>query len=408
MVGLVGLAAAVAVLDVAGAAAWRSTAAVASLDAVGATRRLAESPVLALPEAVRRSRRLVGRELVTAPSSELTLALDRVATLQRRWFVSDPSGFKNAARAALLDGRTEEAVVELRAALERDPTSPTIHRLLAYMLVSRGDRELALDHLAEAAAIAPGVVRPAVTLTESEAAWVRSTGLERALERYPRQRTKTIIALARQLRSDGTSERGRALLTAEPPHPEVELELASWDMREGLFEDALERLDRVAGRSLNPASVRARAWARKAEVLDAKGEPDRAREAAARALVLDPESPAPHLALARLADRRGDAEAALAHLRSAWGLTPTDVRLLNRISAAAEAAGEIGDARLALRRAVELAPESSAQAARLVDFELRHGQYMEAALDLGRFLDRFPTDPTLLRLADRLQQEVTR
>jgi predicted TPR repeat methyltransferase len=112
--------------------------------------------------------------------------------------------------------------------------------------------------------------------------------------------------------------------------------------------------------------------------------------------------------MARLAERRGDTEGALAHLRRAWGLTPTDVRLLNRISEVAEAAGESGDARLALRRAAELAPDSAAQAARLVDFELRHGLYMEAALDLGRFLDRFPTDPTLLRLADRLQRDVTR
>ena len=403
-----GVAAVISGMDVAGARWWRRTAEIASVDSTRATIRIRESGAFAVPEAVRRSRRLVGKDLATAPAAHLIAALDRVGTAQQAWFYTDPAGFKNAARAALIAGRLDDARRWIEGAVFRDPTSPALHRLLAYTLTLRGRREEALDHLAQARGLAPGFSRPDVSLTHEETLWVRAEGLQRARNLYPRQRIRNTVELARQLRLDGSEEEGRAALAAELPHPIVDLELAVWDQNAGLLDEAQARLDRVAGRAVNPASLRARAWAQMAEVKDLQGDLDGATEAAGRALALDPTSPAPHLALARLAERRGDKDGALAHLRRAWGLTPTDVRLLNRFSEAAEAAGELGDARLALVRAVELEPDSVTQAARLVDFQLRNGRYMEAALDLGRFLDRFPTDPTLLRLADRLQREVTR
>ncbi len=408
VVAVAGVAAAASVLDAVGSGWWRRTVEIASVDSSAGAIRLATGPALAIPESVRRSRRLVGRDLATASPADLTAALDRLGRLQRAWFHPDPTGFKNAARAALIDGRLGDALGWLEMAVSRDPTSPSLHRLLAYALSLQGQRTLALDHLAQAKGLASGLDRPAVALTAEEDRWVRWEGLERALALYPRQRVRTVVALARQLRHDGAEEQGRAALQAELPHPEIELELAAWDLDAGLTDDARGRLERVADRAVNPAPLRARAWAQMAEVRILQGDTQGAQEAAGKALALDPTSPAPHLALARLAERSGDTDRALLHLRRAWGLTPTDVRLLNRISQAAEAAGDLGDARLALVRAVELQPDSVAQAAKLVDFQLRNGRYMEAALDLGRFLDRFPTDPTLLRLADRLQREVTR
>jgi Tfp pilus assembly protein PilF len=243
-------------------------------------------------------------------------------------------------------------------------------------------------------------------LTEEDERWVRNEGLRRALHLYPRQRVRTVLTLAEQLRSEGYEDRGRLALEAELPHPEVQLALARWDRDAGHLADARMRIERITGRLIYPASMRSRAWALLAEVRDLDGDSEGASAAAREALQLDAKSTAPHLALASLAERRGDYEASLGHLRAAWGLTPADARLLVRISSVAEKAGEVADARLALERAVELQPDSPALAARLVDFHLRHGQYMEAALRLHRATERFPTDPTLARLAEELQRAV--
>ena len=57
-------------------------------------------------------------------------------------------------------------------------------------------------------------------------------------------------------------------------------------------------------------------------------------------------------------------------------------------------------------QAVEIDPASPALASRLVQLQLRSRRYTEAAVTLSEFLDRHPTDPGLLQLADRLHREV--
>ena len=61
---------------------------------------------------------------------------------------------------------------------------------------------------------------------------------------------------------------------------------------------------------------------------------------------------------------------------------------------------------LALERAVEVDPDSSAAAARLVALQIRQGRYAEAAITVSRALDRHPTDPVLLELTERLRREI--
>jgi len=109
------------------------------------------------------------------------------------------------------------------------------------------------------------------------------------------------------------------------------------------------------------------------------------------------------VALARLARKRGDTEAALRYMRSAWGVAPSNIGVLLEVAATAEAAGALSDARLALQRAEELAPDRVDVGLRLADFLLRHGQYMRAAMVLSRQLDRHPMDPRLITMAARLQ-----
>jgi tetratricopeptide (TPR) repeat protein len=128
--------------------------------------------------------------------------------------------------------------------------------------------------------------------------------------------------------------------------------------------------------------------------------------AAQEGLKLDPDSAAPYVTLAGLAQGRGDLEGALDHLRRAWGMQPADTRLLTRIASVAEQAGKWEDALLALERAVEIEPGSPDHAVRLVSLQLRAGRYAEAAVALSESLDRHPTNPGLLSLADRLPREV--
>ena len=395
-------------VDAVGAGWWRRTAAVIAVNPASGVDRLTAGALLDLPEAVRRSRRLVARDLAQAPPERVGAALERVGNAQRWWLHTDSAGFKNAARAAMVDGRGEDGGVWLGDAIRRDPTSPALHRLAAWLENQRGDRESAMDHLAEAYALAPGIRKSPVELTDDDERWVRNEGLQRALTLYPRQRVRTVLTLAEQLRTDGREDRGRVALENELPHPEIELALARWDRDSGQLADADARLQRVTSRRIYPAPIRARAWAVLAEVRDLGGDPSGAAAAARESLRLDSNSTAPHLALARLAESRGDYEGSLRHLRAAWGLTPADPRLLVRISSVAEKTGEIADARLALERAAELEPESPVIAARLVDLHLRNGQYMEAALKLHQFTERFPTDTRLLRLAEKLQREVNK
>ena len=393
-------------VDTVGARWWRQTARMIEFDPNGAVNRMADDPLFRIPAAVQRSVFLAPRPLANAEIDRVVIALDRMSNLQWRWFGTDPSGFKNCARAALLDNRLADATTCLEAAVSRDPTSPSLRRLAALLLVYQGRLPEAMDHLAEAYALAPGLRHPEVVLAPENERWVQYEGLGRALDLYPRQRVQTVLHLAEILREDGDEARGREALESELPHPEVELKLAQWDREAGLLDDARMRLEAIVGRRGYPARIRARAWAQLAQVRDLAGDGEGAVAAARQALALDARSTAPHLALAELAERRFDYSAALEHLRSAWGLTPADARLLVKISMMAEKAGEISDARFALERAVVVEPDSPEMAARLVDFHLRHGQYMDATLRLNEFTSRFPSDPRLLRQAERLSREV--
>jgi tetratricopeptide (TPR) repeat protein len=369
---------------------------------------LAESPWLRLPSAVHRFRRLPARALGAAPDELVVSALTAVAGSQLIWTPADANGFKNLARARLIQGLLEDAAVDLERAVTRDPTSPGLHRLVALAERARGRQEATLDHLATAEGLATGQGLGAVELTPEDADWVRLEGLERRIELYPRARVRGLIALARELRGRGDDERGRRMLEPEVQDPRVALELAEWDLGVGRPEEAEHRLDAVLARQGLPAALRAQAWATMATVRDAVGDLEGARAAARESMRLDPGSAAPYRVLAALAERRGDTEDALLNLRQAWGLNPTDVSLLLAVASTAERAGRYDDARLALERAVGVDPENPALRVRLVAYQLRRRDLMDATLTLSAALDRFPTDPGLSRLADRLRSEVNR
>ncbi len=393
-------------LDACGSNGWNRIARTTAVNPEAGAVRLASSWVVALPPFIERSRRMAVRDLGMASREAVVEALARLGGLQLRWMPVDPLGFTNLARDLLLRDRPRESLLMLADALVRDPTSPSLHRLRALVLLSLGDHREGLDELATAEALAPGLRNPEVELTPEDHRWVRLEGLRLRRDFYPRQPTQTAIALARELLLDGDRAAARNVLSEFGNHPEVKMELARWAIDEGDPEPALELLAEITSRAAFPRPLRARAWAMAAVALDQGGDIDGALEAAHSALRLDPRSSAPYVTLAGLAQRRGDSAAALDHLRRAWGMAPTDTRLLVRIAAVAEEAGKPADALLALSRAVEIESGSPDLAARLAALQLRTGRFTEAALTLSRALDRFPTDPELLRLAERLQRDV--
>jgi tetratricopeptide (TPR) repeat protein len=377
------------------------------LDATTGSDRLAEDVTLAVPSAVYWSRRLRGGDLVEAEDSSAQAALDRVSRLQTAWFPSDPSGFVNRSRAELVGDRLVESLAALNEALVRDPTSPYLHRLRGALMRESGDVDGFLDHLAQAEAIAPSFNSPPIELLSEDRRWVRTEGIRRRVNLYPSQRTSNLLALATELRRQGDFEGASEVLGPVEGDPEVQIRMASWDLEVGMASRAIERVQGVAARRTMPTAIRVRALSVLAQARDAMGDSEAAVEAAEMALELSPGATAPYLALARMAERRKDYGTALEHLRKAWGLDPANVGLLLRFASIAQRAEMPADAKMALERAVELAPDRPEVAARLVEFHLRRGEYMDATFRLSDYLERFPTDPRLLRQAERLRKAVS-
>jgi len=406
MAALAALAVVVTGIDTVSWFGWQRIARTMALNAEAGAAQLASSTFVSLPAFVERSRRLAVADLGAASREAVVQALARVGGLQVRWMPADPAGFTNHARELLLRDRAEAGRRALDDAILRDPTSPKLHRLRALVLLALGEERSALDDLAAAEAVAPGLRKPTVELTPENRRWVRLHGLRLRQAYYPRRRIENALALARELRADGDWAAARDVLSDLAYHPEVKLEMARWAIDDGDPERALDLLEEITSRVALPEALRARAWAVTAVALDQAGDGDGALQAAHSALRLDPRSSAPYVTLAGLAQKRGDSLEALEHLRRAWGINPSDTALLVRIAAVAEDAGKPADALLALGRAVEIEPDSPGLVARLAALQLRTGRFTEAALTLSRALDRFPTDPALLRLADQLRRDV--
>ena len=406
LVGWAAIAVSVAAVDGVGWQIRRTIGNKLSVNPEAAAIRLGSGPLVVLPSLVVRARRLVTGDLGGATEESLLRALTRIGRLQRRWMPADATGFVNLAREEFLRGRVQESVDALAMALVRDPTSAYLHRFNALFLLSLGDRDTALSELSVAEAIAPGLRLPEVELTAEDQRQVRLEGLRLRAEHYPRRRTETSLALARELRNDGDEMGARSMLEELRGRPEVEIEIARWEIEAGDYLEALDLLLPIARRKTNTRALRARSWSMVAIAQDLDGNGEEALSAARQALELDPDSPAPYVALAGLAQGRGELDDALDHLRRAWGMNPADVRLLTRIASVAEQAGKQEDALLALERAVEIEPGSPRLAARLVELQLRTGRYAQAAVTLSESLDRHPTDAGLLNLADRLPREV--
>lgn len=401
------VASATAASDVAGRAAWSWATAPLGASPEVARERLC-SPVVALPAAVHRSRRLLVSSLAPIGRSGAAEVLDALARRQRRWLPADPEGFTAAARARVLEGDEAEGARLLGEAIERDPTSPVLHRLAAVTAARLGREPEVRHHLVEAIALDPRLESPAVETTDAMRGDLRIEGLRRRLELYPRQRPTGSVELADALRAAGRTEEADEILRREASHPTVALALARQELDAGDVESAVVRLEALSDRRMLPARERSRALALLAQGYETLGDSERATRAAERAVAIGDAHAGAYVALAQLAGSRGDHQTELEYLRTARGLDPRDPRLLLRLAAAADRVGEAREAVRALERAVELAPDEPRYAERLVGYLRGRGDLHGAVYALTGALDRHPADPRLLALAERLRRDLDR
>jgi tetratricopeptide (TPR) repeat protein len=344
----------------------------------GAT-RLASESMVTLPSIVARSSWLSDQDLRVAPAPAIAEVLQRLGQLQRRWFVIDPVGAKNLSRVAMLNNDLATAVNQLRNALARDPTSPYLHRLAARVLQLVGRREELRDHLAEAEAIAPGYSQPPVTVSAEDEEWIRLEGLRRHVRIYRTNRIANTIRLVQELQRHGAEEEARQVIAGVSDHPLVLLEQARQAQAEGNAEAAIAAARQLTGNRRLPSSLRGQAWSVLATALCQNGDSATALIAARTATRLSSGSPAPFIALARVAETGGDPHAALDYLRRAWGLAPANIGVLLEVARLAEQVGKVDEGAEALQRATEIAPDREDLAILLVSYYRRNGSSINMA-----------------------------
>ena len=368
---------------------------------------LTSDPLLSWPAAVERYRLLPLSPLRTVEPALRQAVTEHRGRLQSRWLPLAPWGATDLARADAVAGDLNAAYAHIEEALARDPTSPYLQRVAAHIALNAGSYGRALDHLAEAWGLAPTTIPPAVEILPEDEDQVRLEGLRRRLRLYPRQQQQTYLSLAKELRSRGRHSESEEVLRQAGDGPEVLLERARWALADGTPETTLSLATPLASNAAMTRRLRAEALSLVSRARDAVGDHEGALSAARSATQLAPNSAAPFLALASLAERRGETSEALDHLRRARGIDPANVSILRRLARVAEQRDAIPEARGALERAVDLSPSDVTLAVELVQLLLRHGEYFDAAIALSRQLDRHPTNPRLLALAAQLPGATT-
>jgi predicted TPR repeat methyltransferase len=108
---------------------------------------------------------------------------------------------------------------------------------------------------------------------------------------------------------------------------------------------------------LDPAS--AEAWLRLAETRLALGDAEEASRDLAQSLALDPAQPSAHFRSGGLALRAEDGESAVEHFTAALAARPTWADAAFGLALGHRMAGDLGAARSAVQRAVELDPSKT-------------------------------------------------
>jgi len=262
-------------------------------------------------------------------------------------------------------GDHEQAAARIREALTQRPDEPFFHNNLGEALRARGDLEGALAAYREAVRLKPDYAQAHHNLG---LALHRSGRLEEAVAAYqaalagePRVadvHNHLAIALAALGRADQAIDRFRAALALTPEHAQACHNLAL-TLRErgesGALMEARELAARAAG--LAPESAAA-AW--NLAVIELRlGRPQAAEVPCRRALSVDPANAECWLTLEESLRGQGRLDEAIEAAREALRIDPTLARAQNDLGVSLAAKGETEAAMAALERAIELDPEQA-------------------------------------------------
>ena len=262
-------------------------------------------------------------------------------------------------------GKPQEAADAYQAVLLQDPDDTTAIEGLAKALLAAGDVETTLVNYQAAANSAPS--------PQARETWLM-----------------TLAAAYRSLGRSAEAEQTYQTMLAATPQDAAAIHLAL-----GNLYSTQERLDEAIAQYLlatEAAPGSAQAAYRLGRAYLRTGEVDQAETIAQALLQRSPSAYESHLLKARVAFARGDTEAALAGLRQAALLAPTDSTVQTQVGDGYVQAGMPEDAIAAYTAAVTLNPRNAAALTGLGRLLGQRGQSREAESTLRRALALTPND----------------
>jgi tetratricopeptide (TPR) repeat protein len=319
--------------------------------------------------------------------------------------------------ARFRDGKAAAAIPRLREAIALDDQLAEGHYLLALCLREQSQNTEAKTHLRQAIALAPAMIQA----REELAAMSRDQGHTadeidqlNALAALEPQRTERQVALglayARAGRTDlAVLTLGRAAERG-PEQPQVFtalgrvwLEIAERGNDRVARNKAIIALQQAVAAGANSSE----AFTLLGRALVLAGRIDQAQRLFEQAISTLPADPAAFLALADLAERRGQTalarESLVKYLALAGESRSGRAQQFARVGSLSLRLNEPAVAAGWFRRASGAAPADTALVARLVDAEWRAGRRELSRDILKRALDRTPGDPSLRTLQQRLK-----
>jgi tetratricopeptide (TPR) repeat protein len=302
-----------------------------------------------------------------------------------------------------IDGKNKdevlEAVTEMQAVVKMQPRDPRPKFLLGQAYLEKGDKDLAGQMFAQAAAQQRLFLEPRIALA----------GLDRGTQNFKEtlRLADEILAVdpnnfqGKLLHASATRGLGNldiaqneleALARQEPHSPDVQLELGLLTMARKQYAAA----ERMFTNLYQSGRSDVRALAGLAAVYLAEGRADQALKSVTEEVNRLPNSQEMHELLAATALNAGKSEIALAQYQKLIQMAPDNSKYYVSMADLFREKSDYGSEVAALEKASKLEPNNAVVAGRLALAEDLNGNKQAAAADYKRSLDIAPSDPALL------------
>ena len=298
-------------------------------------------------------------------------SLDRVTAR----YASSPEASLLAARVRLAQGETAKAITVLEAAVARFPQAPLMHHHLGLAYAASNDLPRATASLSQALVLAPTLVQSALALAEVEL-----------------KQGNTLLAITSL----------QKIVQENPQSPEAQLLLAQAHRAQGNLEEALKLYRNVDSvQTQNPMPIQQAGMT--LLQLNRKTE---ARQSFTRALTLAPGYLPAIEQLTNLDITEKNLPAARSRIEAELAKTPNAAPLHLLMSRVAFANNDLVAGEAALKKAIELAPDSPAAYTQLAQFYLYSKQDDKAAPYLQSAFEKNPKDTNAAMLLGTLQERL--